>query len=296
MLTAAELARRLRQQAELGAGALFLEHLSRAEALGLARKFAARAAASAATVREPASPTGEPGLPELGRRRARGAGRSAARVESGTRAPAQPAERGATFDERELTGWDHADAYREVRDTAFGCVRCRLHEGRSHVVFSDGNPQARVMVVGEAPGAEEDRKGLPFVGPAGQLLDLLLATVALSRDSVYICNVVKCRPPGNRNPLPDEIETCLPYLRRQIELVAPEAILALGAIAVHTLLGRQDAIKRLRGVVHRYEGIPVVVTYHPAALLRNPRWTPGAWEDLQLLRRTLEGERGTSLL
>jgi len=124
-------------------------------------------------------------------------------------------------------------------------------------------------------------------GP-GPLLDLLLASISLSRESVYICNVVKCRPPSNRNPEPDEIEACHPFLRAQIDFVSPKVILALGSIAAHTLLGRQDALKRLRGVVHRYDGIPVVVTYHPAALLRNAGWTQVAWEDFQLMRRTLE--------
>ncbi|MBI4519554.1 MAG: uracil-DNA glycosylase [Gemmatimonadetes bacterium] len=181
-----------------------------------------------------------------------------------------------------------SDSYEALRTAALQCTRCRLHERRTQVVFSDGSPRARVMIVGEAPGQEEDRRGLPFVGPAGKLLDLLLASISLSRESVYICNVVKCRPPSNRNPEPDEIEACHPFLRAQIDFVSPQVILALGSIAAHTLLGRQDALKRLRGVVHRYDGIPVVVTYHPAALLRNAGWTQVAWEDFQLMRRTLE--------
>lgn len=166
------------------------------------------------------------------------------------------------------------------------CTRCRLAEGRTNVVFSDGSESARLMVVGEAPGANEDKTGLPFVGQAGKFLDLLLATVDLSReDSVYICNVLKCRPPGNRNPMPDEIESCSPYLEKQIELVQPEVLLAVGTFAAQLLTGRQKiALGKLRGEVHSYHGVPLVVTYHPAALLRNPKWTRAFWDDLQLLR------------
>jgi DNA polymerase len=157
------------------------------------------------------------------------------------------------------------------------------------VVFSDGNRDARLMVVGEAPGAQEDRTGLPFVGPAGKLLDLLLATIGLSRaESVYICNVIKCRPPENRNPRPDEIEACAPYLRRQIDLVEPEAILAVGTFAGQLLSRSDRPLGKLRGEVYSYEGIPVVVTYHPAALLRNSGWIRPTWDDLQLLGQLLD--------
>lgn len=286
-----ELARALRQRAELGVDELFLARSSRAEVLALVERMAGRAGSRAPG--RPAESTGGGGRSGVPAAEPAGASGQAA---PGAWPAAEPRRAGRPVTlrdlppplEPDLSGWEHADAYRQVRDAARACVRCRLQNGRQHVVFSDGNPQARVMIVGEAPGGEEDRTGLPFVGPAGRLLDLLLATVALSRESVYICNVIKCRPPGNRNPLPDEIESCFPYLRRQIELVAPEVILAVGSIAAQTLLGRQEALKRLRGVVHRFEGVPVVVTYHPAALLRNPRWTRAAWEDLQLLRRTLE--------
>jgi uracil-DNA glycosylase len=179
--------------------------------------------------------------------------------------------------------------YEALRELALACTRCRLAGERTQVVFSDGNPQGRVMVVGEAPGAHEDRTGLPFVGAAGKLLDLLLASVDLSRrDSVYICNVIKCRPPGNRNPLPDELEACAPFLRRQIELVRPEAILGVGTFAAQLLTGRDIPLGRLRGEVYSYEGTPLVVTYHPAALLRNGSWTRATWDDLQLLRRVLD--------
>ncbi|MCA9736765.1 MAG: uracil-DNA glycosylase [Gemmatimonadota bacterium] len=181
------------------------------------------------------------------------------------------------------------DAYEALREEALGCTRCRLAEGRTQVVFSDGVPDARLVVVGEAPGANEDATGLPFVGAAGQLLDLLLAAVGLSRtESVYICNVLKCRPPGNRNPLPDEIEACSSYLKRQLALVQPEALLAVGTFSAQLLTGTSDPIGKLRGTVHTYEGTPLVVTYHPAALLRNQGWTRLTWDDLQLLRDVMD--------
>jgi DNA polymerase len=146
------------------------------------------------------------------------------------------------------------------------------------------------MVVGEAPGAHEDQKGLPFVGPAGKLLDLMLASVGFSRrESAYICNVIKCRPPGNRNPSPDEIEACAPFLRRQIELIRPEALLAVGTFSGQLLARSDRPLGKLRGEVYSYEGVPLVVTYHPAALLRNPGWSRAAWDDLQLLRQVMDG-------
>lgn len=181
-------------------------------------------------------------------------------------------------------------AYGSLRDEAMGCQKCPLARTRTKVVFSDGNPQARLMVVGEAPGAQEDQTGKAFVGPAGKLLDLLLATVGLSRETTaYICNVLKCRPPGNRNPLPQEIETCAPFLRQQIELISPEAILAVGTFSGQFLTGKTLPLGRLRGEVYSYQGVPVVVTYHPAALLRNPGWTRATWDDLQLLRQVMDG-------
>lgn len=149
------------------------------------------------------------------------------------------------------------------------------------------------MCVGEAPGANEDDTGVPFVGRAGQLLDRLLMSVGFAREEVYICNVLKCRPPGNRNPEAEEIEKCSPFLRRQVALVAPEVIIAFGTFASRTLLGLSDTLGRMRGRTHRYEGVPLVATYHPAALLRNPNWTRPAWEDLQRARRVLEeSDRG----
>jgi DNA polymerase len=175
-----------------------------------------------------------------------------------------------------------------VRDLALGCPRCRLANSRQHVVFGEGDPAADVMVVGEAPGENEDRTGRPFVGKAGKLLDLLLASVGFEREQVYICNVIKCRPPGNRDPQPDEVEACSPYLLRQVELVKPRAILAVGAFAAKTLLRTETSIGKLRGRAHSYQGVPLIPTYHPAALLRNPAWVRPVWDDLQRLRAALD--------
>jgi uracil-DNA glycosylase len=175
-----------------------------------------------------------------------------------------------------------------VRQIALGCPRCRLAETRTRVVFGEGSEAAQLMAVGEAPGENEDRQGRPFVGKAGKLLDLLLMTAGFPRDAVYICNVLKCRPPGNRNPLPDEVEACSPYLLKQVELVAPRVIVAFGTFAAQTLLGTDLSIGRLRGRLHQYRGIPVVPTYHPAALLRNAGWVRAVWEDLQRARSVLD--------
>jgi DNA polymerase len=183
-----------------------------------------------------------------------------------------------------------------LRRVAEACTRCGLHSTRTKVVFADGSAEARILCVGEAPGANEDRTGLPFVGRAGKLLDRLLLSVGFSRSQVFICNVLKCRPPGNRNPLPDEIEACSPFLLRQIELVRPAVIVALGTFAAQTLLGTRDSLRHLRGRTHLYEGFPLVVTYHPAALLRNPGWTRPTWRDLQLARRIVDGDHGGSTL
>lgn len=189
----------------------------------------------------------------------------------------------------EIEAIDHLPSVRRVAES---CTRCSLHTSRRTVVFSDGPDRARVMCVGEAPGAREDETGVPFVGRAGQLLDRLLLSVGLEREEVYICNVLKCRPPGNRNPQPEEIARCSPFLRRQVALVRPEIVIAFGTFAAQTLLGKRESLGRLRGVVHAFEGVPLVATYHPAALLRNPHWTRPSWEDLQRVRRVLmEGDR-----
>ncbi|MCL7970722.1 MAG: uracil-DNA glycosylase [marine benthic group bacterium] len=177
-----------------------------------------------------------------------------------------------------------------LNNVAGACTRCSLHETRTKVVFADGTAAARVLCVGEAPGANEDRTGVPFVGRAGQLLDRLLRSVGFPRSEVFICNVLKCRPPGNRNPLPEEIERCSPFMLRQVELVSPAVIIALGTFAAQTLIGTKDSLRHLRGRTHLYEGFPLVVTYHPAALLRNPGWTRPSWLDLQLARRIADGD------
>jgi uracil-DNA glycosylase len=200
-------------------------------------------------------------------------------VEALAEAPAPGATAG------EIVQLGSLDALREV---ALGCPRCRLAETRRHVVFGEGSAAAQVVVVGEAPGADEDRTGRPFVGPAGKLLTLLLASVGLAREEVYICNVLKCRPPGNRNPQPDEIEACSPYLLRQIELIRPQVVLACGTFAAQTLLRTTVSIGQLRGRVHEYQGVPLVPTYHPAALLRNAGWIRAVWEDMQRLREVME--------
>ncbi|MEO8576359.1 MAG: uracil-DNA glycosylase [Gemmatimonadales bacterium] len=180
----------------------------------------------------------------------------------------------------------------EIAQVVESCTRCVLSKTATRGVPGSGNPNADFMCIGEGPGASEDEQGVPFVGAAGQLLTKILAAVNLSRDDVFITNVVKHRPPGNRNPAPEEITACLPYLVRQLELIKPKVILALGTFAAQTLLDTKTPIGKLRGEVHRYHGIPVVVTYHPAALLRNPSWKRPTWEDVQLARRILDNAIG----
>jgi uracil-DNA glycosylase family 4 len=168
------------------------------------------------------------------------------------------------------------------------CRRCRLHKGRKHIVFGAGNPQARLVLVGEGPGYEEDLHGLPFVGQAGQLLTKILKAIHLRREDVYIGNIIKCRPPGNRNPEPEEIAACLPFLQRQIRTIRPRLICALGTFAAQTLLQTHTPISRLRGHFHTYEDILLLPTYHPAFLLRNPTKKRDVWEDMQKLQEAYE--------
>lgn len=273
---AAELARFLRQRSELGVGAglplpsldsgTALRHLGAFRTQGVADHGAPPPSSGKAGPVRPA-----PGVP------------SAPSASPGS--PPDIAPPTETGDPRASATLD------ELQAICRGCVRCGLSETRTQVVFSDGAREARLMVVGEAPGQNEDESGVPFVGAAGKLLDLLLLSVGLSRsESVYICNVIKCRPPGNRNPRPEEIAACSPFLLRQIELVRPEAILAVGTFAGRLLTGEEAALGTLRGRVHRYHDTPLVVTYHPAALLRNSGWTRATWEDLQLLRAVMAGE------
>ena len=175
-----------------------------------------------------------------------------------------------------------------LANQASACTACALHATRRNAVFARGNSTSPVMVVGEAPGEEEDKTGLPFVGRAGKLLDVLLASIGFPRDSVYICNVLKCRPPSNRNPLPNEIESCSGFLSSQIDIIAPKVLLAVGKFAAQTLVQSEESIGRLRGQIHKYRDVPVVVTYHPAYLLRSPQATRIAWNDFQLLRTILD--------
>jgi DNA polymerase len=176
-----------------------------------------------------------------------------------------------------------------LRQAVATCVRCPLHAGRTQTVFGVGNPTADWMVIGEAPGAEEDRRGEPFVGRAGKLLDEMLRAVGLDRSSVFIANILKCRPPNNRDPAAAEAAACRGYLERQIELVRPRLILAVGRIAAQQLLHSEEPVGRLRGRVHTLDepGVPVVVTYHPAYLLRTPSQKREAWKDLCLARESI---------
>jgi len=174
-----------------------------------------------------------------------------------------------------------------VGEAASGCTACKLAAGRHSVVFGSGDPNADLMFIGEGPGAEEDRQGLPFVGRAGELLTRMILAIELQRDQVYIANIVKCRPPNNRDPEPDEVAACRGFLERQIELVRPRVICALGRIAAQTLLGVDTPIGRLRGQWTTVRGVPTMITYHPAALLRNPALKRPTWDDLQLVQSRL---------
>jgi len=203
--------------------------------------------------------------------------------------PSQPSQQ-AIFEELlPVLGSRENDSLEKILEDIGDCRRCRLHESRSRIVFGDGNPQAKVVFVGEGPGAEEDAQGIPFVGRAGQLLTQMIENTAqregipLKRADVYICNVVKCRPPNNRTPRPDEIETCSPFLFRQLEVIRPKVIVALGATAARALLGEREGVTKLRGKWYRWRDIPVMVTYHPSFLLRPTGQAAKreAWEDLK---------------
>lgn len=200
-----------------------------------------------------------------------------------------PGERGQTHasSEPSLEAATRAAGLASVGATAAACTRCRLAQGRNKVVFGAGNSDADLMLIGEAPGAEEDRQGLPFVGAAGELLTRILTAIEMRREDVYIANILKCRPPGNRDPQPDEVSSCRGYLERQIELIQPKIIVALGRIAAQTLLGNDTPIGRMRGQWYRVMGIPAMVTYHPAALLRNQALKRPTWEDMQQVRDRL---------
>ena len=175
-----------------------------------------------------------------------------------------------------------------MREELGNCTRCKLHQGRKNIVFGEGDPKAVLVFVGEGPGQEEDQQGRPFVGAAGQLLtDIIAKGMKLRREDVYICNIVKCRPPDNRNPEPDEIEACEPFLKKQLQAIKPGVIVALGNVAVKTLLKTGKGITALRGTWHMYDGIPLMPTFHPAYLLRNPRDKKLVWDDIQLVMTKL---------
>ncbi len=258
----------LRTHISLGDDELYLTTLSRIEALAAAREIAS----------EPVEVVPAAPVPEM----------SPAATSPAAADPTTELERLAATATREqiLALPDLAT----LEAVAQRCTRCELHATRRSVVFGEGSPNARLVCVGEAPGAREDETGRPFVGRAGKLLDRLLLAVGFQRDEVFICNVLKCRPPQNRNPQPGEIAACSPFLLRQIELISPRAIVAFGSFAAQTLLGTRESIGRLRGRTHMYEGFPLVVTYHPAALLRNSRWTRKTWEDLQGARRLVDAD------
>lgn len=289
----------LRQRVELGEEELVLDRLSSAELQAL---LAGRPAALATRVptadfrRDASAPDPRRESPAADPRRESGAPsareapvevhvRAGAPVPGSTSHPPSPRAPAAYVDAAEISS---LPVLSQVREIALGCPRCGLAKTRKHVVFGEGRENADVMVVGEAPGQDEDRTGRPFVGRAGRLLDLVLMSSGFAREDVYICNVLKCRPPQNRNPQPDEVSACSPYLLRQVELVQPRVILAFGNFAAQTLLGTDLPMGKLRGRTHQYRGVPLVPTYHPAACLRHPAWVRSVWEDLQRARDVLD--------
>jgi len=173
----------------------------------------------------------------------------------------------------------------QLFERAKSCHQCSLAGSRLNFVFGEGDPAAHLVVIGEAPGAEEDASGRPFVGRSGQLLDKILLAAGFQREEVYICNILKCRPPGNRNPLSDEILSCMPWLLQQLQIVKPKVILMLGKVAANTILDNTLSLGSMRGKLIRWKGYDCFITYHPAALLRNPNWKRGCWEDIQAMMR-----------
>jgi len=230
----------------------------------------AKAPLQAQAPKRPA-PAADP-VPQVIARRSAAAGRSEPAPVAAPRLAATPA-------------WSTLD---EIAEAVRGCKLCPLCETRTHAVPGEGNPNARLMLVGEGPGESEDLSGRPFVGRAGELLTKMLEAIQVPRADAYIANVVKCRPPKNRVPLPDERAACLPYLHRQIALVKPKVLLALGTTASAALLDVKSSLGALRSRTHDWNGIPLIVTYHPAALLRNPDWKRPAWDDLRTVRQLLD--------
>ena len=245
------------------------------DAVVMSETGAAAAAATAATV-------GAPGAP--------GAAPRGALEPSGPLPPLPPP--GLSYDPPggDLFATDpvqQATSLAAIAALVAACTKCRLCESRAHTVPGEGPTDARLIVVGEGPGRVEDQTGRPFVGQAGELLTKILAAIELPRERVFICNVVKCRPPENRVPQYDEVAACLPYLFRQIELLKPQVILAMGGTAAQALLDTKQSLGALRNQLHRFRGVPVIVTYHPAALLRNPHWKKPTWDDVRIARRLL---------
>ncbi|MFI5212248.1 MAG: uracil-DNA glycosylase family protein [Ignavibacteria bacterium] len=184
--------------------------------------------------------------------------------------------------------WEFAESIQELEEKIKDCRKCELWKTRTNFVFGVGNPKADIVVIGEAPGADEDLKGEPFVGRAGQLLNKILEATGFKREDVFICNILKSRPPGNRNPLPAEVDVCKPYLDKQLKLIDPKLILLLGKVASESLLKTKEPLNKLRGKTHDYKGWKVRVTFHPAALLRNPNWKRPTWEDMQQFKEIYE--------
>ncbi|MCB2210597.1 uracil-DNA glycosylase [bacterium] len=250
------------------------------------RQTRPKASAKPAQKPQPASPASAP-------QQATPAPASAAAASQWERGAPDP-DYSATEDVFTLTDpfpeYSELDAFNQAIQ---GCQKCPLGATRQNFVFGVGDPNADLVLVGEAPGAEEDKIGQPFVGRAGKLLDQILAAVDLKRgDGVYICNILKCRPPNNRDPLPSEVHECEPHLLKQLQLLQPKLIVALGRIAAQTLLRTNESLTKLREQDLVYHGIPLIVTYHPAALLRNPNWKRPTWEDVQKMKRMLDEARG----
>jgi uracil-DNA glycosylase family 4 len=299
-----QLRRYLEQRRELGEREFVLDELSVDDALRIvagAKRAAApeRSAQPASDVRQPNEPA-----PNDWREALRAAGAApepsvAKPMRAPEGIPASTPEVGGELapagivvgtTSRELfgAGGPSLESLDSVAKAIATCTRCPLYATAKNPVPGEGNPDADFMLVGEAPGATEDETGRPFVGQAGQLLEKILGAIKFTRDDVFIVNVLKHRPPGNRNPRPEEVSACSPYLVRQIELIRPKVLVALGTFAAQTLLETKLSIGKLRGQIHRYYGVPLIVTYHPAALLRNPAWKRPTWEDVQLARRILD--------
>jgi uracil-DNA glycosylase family 4 len=271
----ARLRQYLEQRRELGETEFVLDSLTVEEAMKVLTQKAPPPEVDWRKTVEPPAPTPrEPRAPEP---------RAIAPV-----APSATPPVTAPLAEAPLTDLSAARSLADIAAAVAKCTACALSASSLNHVPGEGSPDAKFVVVGEAPGATEDELGRPFVGKSGDLLTKILEAIGLKREDVFICNVLKHRPPGNRNPTPAEIRACSPFLLRQLEVLQPKVILALGTFAAQTLLGTDAAISKLRGIEHRYHGIPLVATYHPAALLRNPNWKRPTWEDVQLARRILD--------